>query len=92
MNPCVIFKPVNGAEPTEALTEMLERFRGAEYTDLYLFVERPISGVSIDLTELTIEELQARFDNPIKPTNTILVTVAQAHAMYAANRIETPAE
>jgi len=57
---------------------------------LYLFVERPVAGVSIDMTELPIEELQARFDDPVKPTNAIWVTVAQAHAIRAANEIKTP--
>ena len=89
-SPCVIYKTLEGAEPTKALTEMLGRFRGARYTDLYLFPERPVSGVAIDLTELTIEELQARFDDPVKPTNAILVTVEQAHAIHAANKIEQP--
>lgn len=89
MNPCVIYKTLEGAEPTEALTEMLGRFRGARYTDLYLFPEQPVTGVAIDLTKLTIEELQARFDDPVKPTAAIWVTVAQADAIYKANKIQT---
>ncbi len=90
MNPCVIYKTLEGAEPTEALTEMLGRFRGARYTDLYLFVERPVTDDYIDLTELTIEELQTMFDDPVKPTSAIWVTVEQAHAIRAANKVETP--
>ena len=96
INPCFFWAPAEGVEPTEALTEMLGRLRGARYLNadgsirIYLFVDRPVAGVSIDLTELTIEELQIRFDNPVKTNDTFLVTVAQAHAIRAANEIKTP--
>lgn len=96
INPCFFWAPPEGTEPSEALTEMLGRLRGARYPNedgsirIYLFVERPVAGVSIDLTELTIEDLQARFDDPVKTADAFLVTVAQAHAIRAANQTETP--
>ena len=102
MKPCVIVYPVEGQEINTDLAILSKeyggRWRGARYSTLLLIVERPpVRDINdpwyhIDLTEMPIENLQVIFDSPNKPPHTIYVTVEQAEAIHAANRIETPEE
>ena len=102
MNPCVIVYPVDGEEINPDLAILIQEYggtwRGARYSTLLLIVERPpVRDINdpwyhIDLTEMPIEDLQAMFDSEIKTPKTLYVTVEQAEAIHAANRIETPEE
>jgi len=92
MNPCVIYHSSDTPD-REILKDM--GLRGAQYTELALYPKSPPERAlddpyrHVDLRELPIEELQAMFDNPVKPNVVLLVSVAQAHEIFANNKIET---
>ena len=90
---CVVAIPPEGVEPSEDLKALLVMWPyAAKHSTCYLFVTRPPARSlddlmrHIDLTELTIEELQVLYSNPEQPPQVMWITKAQGKAIYKANK------
>ena len=89
---CVVAIPKEGEESEDLKALLTEWPDAAKHSTCYLFVTRAKERAlddpmrHIDLTELTIEELQALYSNPEQPPNVMWITKAQGKAIYQANK------